>query len=76
MLPPAARPTHSETSRFARLMQLANCNILLAGEHPAEEVYVTGTFDNWGKTVKLDKKDTVFEKTVALKSDEKILYKV
>jgi hypothetical protein len=38
---------------------------------------VTGTFDNWGKTVKLDKKDTVFEKTVNLpKADEKILYKV
>ncbi|KAK4503497.1 hypothetical protein PRZ48_004412 [Zasmidium cellare] len=45
-------------------------------EHPAEEVYVTGTFDDWSKTVQLDKKDTVFEKTVNLKpTTEKILYK-
>ncbi|KAF2163832.1 carbohydrate-binding module family 48 protein [Zasmidium cellare ATCC 36951] len=45
-------------------------------EHPAEEVYVTGTFDDWSKTVQLDKKDTIFEKTVNLKpTTEKILYK-
>ncbi|KAI5358262.1 Putative AMP-activated kinase, glycogen-binding protein [Septoria linicola] len=43
--------------------------------HPAEEVYVTGTFDNWGKTVKLDKKDQVHEKLVNLPSNEKVLYK-
>lgn len=35
-------------------------------EHPADEVYVTGTFDNWQKTVKLDKVDGVFRKTVEL----------
>jgi len=37
---------------------------------------VTGTFDNWGKTIKLDKVGTAHEKTVPLESHEKILYKV
>jgi hypothetical protein len=46
-------------------------------EHPADEVYVTGTFDNWSKSTKLDKDGSVHKKTVNLpKSDEKILYKV
>ena len=46
-------------------------------EHPAEEVFVTGTFDNWSRSVKLVKKDLLHESTVALpKTDEKILYKV
>jgi hypothetical protein len=46
--------------------------------HAAKEVYVTGTFDNWAKTEKLEKVDAGhFEKTVDLnKVDEKILYKV
>ena len=44
-------------------------------EHPAEEVFVTGTFDNWGKTVKLDKSGSSHEKTVDLPK-EKVLYKV
>ncbi|KAI9824925.1 MAG: hypothetical protein M1832_001530 [Thelocarpon impressellum] len=45
-------------------------------EHPAEEVYVTGTFDNWGKTVKLGKKGSLFEKTVHLSdTSESIYYK-
>ena len=45
-------------------------------EHPAEEVFVTGTFDDWGKSVKLDKVGSAYEKTVDLpKSDDKILYK-
>jgi hypothetical protein len=40
-------------------------------------VYVTGTFDDWGKTVKLEKKGDVYEKEVQLlKSDEKVYYKV
>ena len=46
-------------------------------EQPAEEVFVTGTFDDWSKSVKLDKVDTGYEKTISLKKvDEKILYKV
>lgn len=45
-------------------------------ELPATEVYVTGTFDDWSKSVKLDHKNGVFEKTVQLpKNDEKVLYK-
>jgi hypothetical protein len=46
-------------------------------EHPAEEVYVTGTFDNWTKSIQLEKKGDVFEKTVDLKdASSKIYYKV
>ncbi len=47
-------------------------------DHPASEVYVTGTFDDWAKSVKLDAKPTGrFEKLVQLSSaDQKILYKV
>ncbi|KAJ4267454.1 Cruciform DNA binding protein [Fusarium torreyae] len=45
-------------------------------EHPADEVYVTGTFDNWTKSVKLEKNNNVFTKTVDLKEPEgKIYYK-
>ncbi|KIL96143.1 hypothetical protein FAVG1_00885 [Fusarium avenaceum] len=46
-------------------------------EHPADEVYVTGTFDNWTKSVQLEKKGDVFSKTVDLKEPEgKIYYKL
>jgi Glycogen recognition site of AMP-activated protein kinase len=46
-------------------------------EHPdANEVHVTGTFDDWSKSVKLDKKGDIFEKTVELPLDKKVLYKV
>lgn len=44
--------------------------------YPAEHVYVTGTFDDWGKTVQLDNIGGAFEKEVQLpRSDEKIFYK-
>ncbi len=40
-------------------------------------MFVTGTFDNWAKTTKLDKVGSAFEKTVDIpQSDDKILYKV
>lgn len=43
----------------------------------ANEVYVTGTFDDWGKTVRLDRNGEVFEKEVELPAtEEKIQYKV
>lgn len=46
-------------------------------DHPASEVYVTGTFDDWSKSEKLVKTGDVFQKDVTLKSaDEKIYYKV
>ncbi|KAF3760854.1 hypothetical protein M406DRAFT_227431, partial [Cryphonectria parasitica EP155] len=44
--------------------------------HPAEEVYVTGTFDNWSKSEKMAKNGDAFEKTVELPdTSEKIYYK-
>ncbi|MCJ1486364.1 hypothetical protein MMC06_006541, partial [Schaereria dolodes] len=52
-------------------------SFLFKWDHPAREVYVTGTFDDWGKTVKLNKKEgNLHEKLVDLPSvDEKIYYK-
>ncbi|KAM7221349.1 putative carbohydrate-binding module family 48 protein, partial [Rhypophila decipiens] len=45
--------------------------------HAAEEVYVTGTFDNWEKTEQLEKVGDVFKKTVTLpNTSDKILYKL
>ncbi|TID27017.1 Phosphatidylserine decarboxylase proenzyme 1 [Venturia nashicola] len=45
-------------------------------EHPeANEVFVTGTFDDWGKTEKLHRKGDFFEKDVQLPNKDKILYK-
>ncbi|KAH6621889.1 hypothetical protein C7974DRAFT_361896 [Boeremia exigua] len=35
-------------------------------EHDAEDVYVTGTFDDWKKTVQLEKEGSVFQKSVEL----------
>lgn len=45
-------------------------------DHPAIEVYVTGTFDDWGKSVKLEKEAGGFVKRVDLPLGEKIYYKV
>ena len=46
-------------------------------EHPAKEVYVTGTFDDWARSVKLDNKGSCFEKVVELPlANKKIYYKV
>ncbi|KAL5398045.1 hypothetical protein PMIN06_005987 [Paraphaeosphaeria minitans] len=35
-------------------------------EHEAHHVYVTGTFDDWQKTVQLEKEGAIFKKTVEL----------
>ncbi|TGJ87012.1 hypothetical protein E0Z10_g1773 [Xylaria hypoxylon] len=44
--------------------------------HPATEVYVTGTFDDWKKTEKLEKIGDSFEKEVTLSdASSKIFYK-
>jgi len=46
-------------------------------DHPADEVYVTGTFDDWAKSVKLERKGDRFEKLLDLSlTEEKIFYKV
>ena len=45
--------------------------------YDAEEVYVTGTFDNWSKSEKLEKAASGgLEKEVILPINEKITYKV
>lgn len=45
--------------------------------HPASEVYITGTFDGWKKTEKLDRVGDHFEKRVELSdASRKIYYKV
>ncbi|KAL8775046.1 MAG: hypothetical protein Q9209_000525 [Squamulea sp. 1 TL-2023] len=44
-------------------------------DHPAGEVYVTGTFDDWAKSVKLDKEGGGFAKRVQLPLGQKISYK-
>lgn len=42
----------------------------------AEEVYVTGTFDNWSKSAQLEKVDGIFQKAVQLEdASSKIYYK-
>ena len=38
----------------------------LSREHEAHDVYVTGSFDDWRKTIQLEKKDGIFQKTVEL----------
>ncbi|KXX77884.1 Cruciform DNA-recognizing protein 1 [Madurella mycetomatis] len=44
--------------------------------HDAEEVYVTGDFDDWSKSEKLEKVGQVFQKTVTLpNASDKIYYK-
>ncbi|BDD56822.1 hypothetical protein MAP00_002241 [Monascus purpureus] len=43
---------------------------------PAEKVFVTGTFNNWARTLRLDRKGDIFEKEVQLPiTDDKIVYK-
>jgi 1,4-alpha-glucan branching enzyme len=40
--------------------------LTITREHAANEVLVTGTFDDWQKTVTLEKVDGIFKKTVEL----------
>lgn len=56
--------------------KLTSC-VSIFREHPAEEVFVTGTFDSWTKSQKLDRDGDVFSKTVQLEHiSDKIYYKV
>ncbi|KAJ5158428.1 Immunoglobulin E-set [Penicillium coprophilum] len=43
--------------------------------HNASEVFVTGTFDDWGKTVKLDRVGDIFTKEVTISPVQKVQYK-
>lgn len=56
---------------------LTGANWLLSENrnHPAGEVYVTGTFDNWEKSTKLEQEGDAFVAKVELPI-EKTLYKV
>ena len=50
--------------------------MIFSRDHPAREVFVTGTFDNWQKTVHLQHNGSRFEKTVELPGlHDRILYK-
>jgi hypothetical protein len=49
--------------------------LTICREHDAEDVYVTGTFDDWQKTVQLEKEGSVFKKSVELPKT-KTQYKV
>jgi len=62
--------------RFAHLVQ-DTYRPFRTRHHPADEVYVTGTFDDWAKSVKLEKKGDRFEKLLDLpQTEEKTFYKV
>lgn len=43
--------------------------------YSANEVFVTGTFDDWGKTVKLDRVGDIFTKEVSVPTGKRIHYK-
>ena len=55
---------------------MGNQSFLFKWEHPASEVHVTGTFDDWSKSVQLEKKGSSWEKLVNLPKAEKVYYKV
>ncbi|EDN08988.1 predicted protein [Histoplasma mississippiense (nom. inval.)] len=53
------------------------CGIFWEPDPTASEVYVTGTFDNWSRSVKLERSTNGFRKDVEVPSiGGKILYKV
>ncbi|TQS34987.1 hypothetical protein Golomagni_04607, partial [Golovinomyces magnicellulatus] len=62
--------------RFLQLSQVTMGSFIFTWEHPADEVYVTGTFDDWSKSERLEKTNTIFAKRVFLTNvSEKIYYK-
>ncbi|KAL8671879.1 MAG: hypothetical protein Q9168_003632 [Polycauliona sp. 1 TL-2023] len=77
--PPEADPALEPTSDWP----LAESDKTLGGmgsfvfrwDRPAGEVYVTGTFDDWAKSVKLDKEGDGFAKRVELPLGQDISYK-
>jgi hypothetical protein len=75
---PLSPSTHTDKTFVNDITDSRPLRLSLNREHPAETVYVTGTFDNWsGNTHKLDKEGSVHSKTVELEpTTEKILYKV
>lgn len=51
-------------------------SFLFKWDHPAKEVYVTGTFDDWSKSIQLVKRGLSWENNVDLPKAEKVYYKV
>ncbi|ANZ73561.1 BA75_00577T0 [Komagataella pastoris] len=56
-------------------MKFSYTNRVFRPDSQAKNVYVTGTFDNWSKTIALKKKDDVFTATVPLNLGSKIVFK-
>jgi len=56
---------------------MLNTNVLNRTENDTDEVFVTGTFDNWARSIKLEpNSDGHLEKEVILPLNEKVDYKV
>ena len=75
--PSACAMDHHDDAQSVKIADQADCFLAYYRDKPATEVYVTGTFDNWKQSVKLEKEGDAFQKTVDLpSSSEKIYYKV
>ncbi len=73
--PPSRKAYHRYFGALA--FQIVADKSSIGRPHPANDVHVTGTFDDWGKTEKLEKVGEVWEKQVQLPSaNEKYYYKV
>lgn len=53
-----------------------NAETVTCRPYNASEVFVTGNFDDWGKTVKLDRVGDIFIKEVTISPVQKVQYKV
>ncbi|KAG8529586.1 uncharacterized protein KY384_006223 [Bacidia gigantensis] len=74
--PPESSSDSGEELRPSPLGRTEMGSFVFRWSHPASDVHVTGTFDDWSKSVELEKKDGIFEKKVDLPSaDQKIYYK-
>ncbi|KAK6070247.1 carbohydrate-binding module family 48 protein [Seiridium cupressi] len=72
-----ARATHliGDATPQARYLDLTGLSVAFTfRDHPASEVYVTGTFDGWKKTEQLEKIGEHFEKQVQLSDASKKIY--
>lgn len=56
-------------------LKFSYTNRVLRPDSEAKNVYVTGTFDNWSKSIALKKKDDLFTATVPLNLGSKIVFK-
>jgi hypothetical protein len=63
-------------SRYLLNSSWYNAETVTCRPHKASEVFVTGTFDDWGKTVKMDRVGDIFVKEVTISPVQKIHYKV